>query len=215
MTIPSAEPTISRRVLAKGAAWAVPAAAVVAAAPAFATSPAAIPQITEVTRGAGCTTQVKWSGKATSSYQVSYSTNSGTSYTNYDVPVTAQSSYSASIDLEDATMTNITNVRVCLVGGTECVASALSTTVTAPTSITATRMGTSPNFTFTLTRTGGSGPTFDVEATTSDGNDGFGSIATDIVTLSPVTTSSEYKQFRIRSRLCGVVSSWTTVTVTT
>lgn len=39
MTIPSAEPTISRRVLAKGAAWAVPAAAVVALAPAVAASP--------------------------------------------------------------------------------------------------------------------------------------------------------------------------------
>lgn len=74
MTIPSAEPTVSRRLLAKGAAWAVPAAAVVVAAPAFAeSSNAANPQ---VSRSGACTAELSWTGSATEGYVVAYQTQS-------------------------------------------------------------------------------------------------------------------------------------------
>lgn len=63
-TTPVSAPTISRRTLAAGAAWAVPAAAVVAAAPAFASS--------DCTSGTGLTVSGVCSTTTANTYRVTY-----------------------------------------------------------------------------------------------------------------------------------------------
>lgn len=74
---------VPRRGLAKGVAWAVPAVAVVAAAPAYAASGAPAPPATVVWSkvAATCETQFSWSlVPGATSYIPEYSTNNGTTW---------------------------------------------------------------------------------------------------------------------------------------
>lgn len=128
---------ISRRRVAKGAAWSVPAIAIVAASPAYAASGALDAPNVSWSRNADCTVRVSWSPVAhATSYEVQYKTNPGGAW----LPSTPLSTTSTATSVP----TNATNVRVRAKNTTQVsdwteISGITVATPTAPTGVTATR----------------------------------------------------------------------------
>lgn len=208
---------ISRRSLALGAAWSVPAIAVVAAAPARATSvlPTEPTNVFAVKVIPGCSTTVTWSGIAGEEYQVEYSTD-GTNFTGTTTVTSASTSFTNTF----ASPQGIVAVRVRHIGAGSQYSNWVSATIDVPVPSPFGVVRSGPFlFWYNYAATWGAVPgatQYDLEATTSAGDSGWVDIYQGSDTSYEVARGfwlSQYQQFRVRALVCGVWSPWGVVGV--
>lgn len=104
---PNGGPNISRRTLAKGAAWAVPAVAAAVAAPVYACSVNSMPQSPEgvtLTKNPNCRAVVGWTVESGKSYEIEYTTVGGATGT--------VGNFSTSPQTLTGAPTDITSIRI-------------------------------------------------------------------------------------------------------